>query len=136
MTQKKFWLKLIGVALLVHIILIVLSIVEVAIYSYLINPGKDDAFYTQHANISGPWVSGIGGSIVMFFLVSRYVKRFSDRHLTYALMLPVIYVVTDIIILMAFNVNLADHLTTTVLANGAKLVGALGAYYLYRPSRE
>ena len=33
MKKNKFWLKLIGVAILLHIVLIALSILEVAIYS-------------------------------------------------------------------------------------------------------
>lgn len=136
MKQNKFWLKLIGVALLVHIILITLSILEVAFYSYLIEPGKEESFYSEHANQSGPWVSAIAGSVLMFFLVKRYIRRFSDRHFTYALMLPVIYLVMDILILVAANVNVLDHITVMALAGGVKLLAALGAYYFYRPSKE
>lgn len=135
MKQNKFWLKLVGVALLVHVILIILSIIEVAFYSYLVAPGREEAFYSAHANGSGPWVSGIGGAIIMFLLVRRYVRRFADRQLTYALALPVIYIITDVLLLVAAGVDMADHIMVSALANGTKLVAALAAYYIYRPAR-
>ena len=136
MRQNKFWLKLVGTALLVHVILIALSIIEVAFYSYVIETGKDEAFYSQHANESGPWVSAIGGSLLMFLLVKRYVRRFTDRQLTYAIMLPVVYIAIDMIILAAANVNIIEHMAQLLPANAVKIAAALVAYYLYKPKKD
>lgn len=131
--QKHFWLKLIGMALVLHIVLIVISILEVAVYSYLINPGKDEAFYSTHAQITGPWISGIFGSLFMFLLVKRYIKKFSANILLYAVALPVIYMAIDQLILILAGVNIMEHLMVSIVANGVKVIGSLAAYFIYKP---
>ena len=132
MKQKKFWLKLIGTALLLHIILILISILEVTIYSYLIVPGKEKEFYEAHAAVAGPWVSAIFGSLLMFFAVKRFLKRFSQQQLTYAIWLPVIYIEIDLILIFAAGYELKDFLYQSVLATVPKIFAVTLAYFLYR----
>src|SRR4030095_2857254 len=110
MKRNKFWLKLIGVAFLLHIVLILLSILEVAIYSFLIVPGKDETFYKGHAEISGPWISGIFGSLFIFLLVRGFIKQNKGRFLTYTIALPFIYILIDIFMLLPFQINWNEHL--------------------------
>lgn len=129
-TQKFFWPNLVGAALLIHVALILVSILEVAFYSYLIEPGKDQSYYSEHANLTGPWISGIVGPIFMFLFVRRYMGRFGDRHLTYAIALPFIYIILDLLMLIAAGVNLMDVSTQTIAANVPKILGALAAYAL------
>ena len=133
MKQNKFWPKLIAVAFLLHIVLILLSIIEVAIYSWLIVPGKDEAFYKGHAEISAPWISGIFGSLFIFLIVRRFIKRNSGHNLTYTIALPFIYIVMDILMLLPFQINWEEHLPVFVIANGAKIISSLIAYYIYKP---
>jgi hypothetical protein len=132
MRQKYFWLKLVGTAFLLHVILILLSIIEVAIYSYLINPGHEDAFYRAHATESGPWISGIVGSLLMFFLTGRFTKIFSLRQLTYAIGLPVTYIIIDILIVLPFGIDWTEHLPVFLSANGAKIIASLVAYFKFK----
>ena len=61
-------LKLIGLTILTMIVLVILSFLEVAVYSYLINPGQEQSVYEAHANTSAPYISGIFGFIVFFFV--------------------------------------------------------------------
>lgn len=131
MKQNKFWLKLIGVALLLHIVLIVISILEVAIYSNLINPGKGKAFYSAHATVSAPWVSAIFGSLFMFLLVKRFIKRFSQQHLAYTIWLPVIYIVIDFLLFFGSGYELKDLDYQFFLAKSVKIIAAWLAYFLY-----
>ena len=132
MKQNKFWLKLIGVAFLLHIVLILVSILEVAIYSYLIVPGKNEAFYKSHAEISGPWISGIFGSLFIFLIVRRFIKQNNGRYLTYTIALPFVYIIIDILMLLPFQINWKEHLPVFLLANGAKIISSLMSYYIYR----
>lgn len=134
--QKYFWLKLIGMALVLHIALIAISILEVTIYSYLIDPGKDQAFYSAHAEITGPWISGIFGSLFMFLLVKRYIKKFNTNILLYAIALPVIYMLIDQLILVAAGADIMGHLMIFVIANGVKVIGSLAAYIIYKPKDD
>ena len=57
-------LKLIGLAILTMIILVGISFLEVAIYSYVINPGQDASVYDAHAMDSAPYISAIFGFII------------------------------------------------------------------------
>src|SRR5690606_11192517 len=66
--------KLIGLATLTMITLVVLSFIEVTVYSYLINPGQNESVYEAHANASAPYISAVFG-FVIFFLVVRYWKK-------------------------------------------------------------
>lgn len=132
MNKNKFWLKLIGFAILLHIILIVLSILEVAIYSYLFAPNKDEAFYNAHAEISGPWVSGICGSLIIFLLVRNFIKKNNVRHLTYTIAFPLTYIALDILMLLPFNINWTEHFPIFLMANGAKIAASFLSYFIYK----
>jgi len=136
MKQNKFWLKLIGVAFLLHIVLILISILEVAIYSYLIVPGKGKEFYSAHATVSAPWISAIFGSLFIFLLVKRFIKRFSQQQLTYAIWLPVIYIAIDFILFLVSEYELKDLGSQFALATGAKIIAVLLAYFIYSRSNH
>ena len=132
MKQNKFWLKLIGVAFLLHVALIIISILEVTIYSYLIAPGKDEAFYKAHAEISGPWISGIFGSLFIFLIVRRFIKQNNGQYLTYTIALPFIYILMDIIMLVPFQINWNEHLPVFLAANGVKIAASFFSYFIYK----
>ena len=137
MKQTWFWPKLIGTALLAHIILILLSVIEVAIYAYLINPVKGVEDYEAHAQVSAPWVSVIGGALLFFWVTRWYMRRFSTRQLTFALSLPVVYIVFDVIILFMAGAGLDSIDAVFMLSKAVKLAASLLAFYLfrYRPAR-
>ena len=136
-TIKKInWFKLIGLAFFLHIILIVISILEVFLYSMLIEPGKEAAFYETHAGVSGPWVSGIFGSLIIFFIVKRYIKKNYGQPLTYTIAFPLVYVLWDVIILLPFNINWLEHLPVLLMANGVKVVSSFLSYYIYRNNKS
>ena len=69
--KKYVVLKLIGLAILAMITLVIISILEVTLYSYVVNPGQDVSVYEEHAKFSAPFISGIFGFII-FFLVSHF----------------------------------------------------------------
>lgn len=131
MKQNKFWLKLIGTAIMLHVVLILLSVIEVVIYSYIISPGKDQAFYNTHATITAPWVSAIFGSLIMFFLVKRFTKRFSLQQLTYVIWLPAFYIAIDLILFFVSGYEFKHFAYQFVLAAVPKIVAVLLAYFIY-----
>lgn len=128
--MKKFVVpKLIGLAVLTMITLVMLSFIEVAVYSYLINPGQDESVYEAHANASAPYISAIFG-FVIFFLVVRYWKKKQYPNLSrLALLFPLIYVLVDVILLTVAGVSWADFILIFAIANTAK---ALGSYLGYK----
>ncbi|RYY26933.1 MAG: hypothetical protein EOO04_10145 [Chitinophagaceae bacterium] len=128
MSQQKFWLKIIGLSFLLHVVLIICSVIEVTIYSYLINPGHEQSYYQRHAELSGPWVSGVLGSLFVFLIVRRYLLRHEDRRLDFTLALPLLYIIMDVIILLPFQINWKEHLPVLLAANGAKLAASILTY--------
>ena len=68
------WGLAVVATLLAEIILIALSFVWVAVYSYTIRTGETQAFYEAFARVSAPWVSLIAGAPV-FFLLARWIRR-------------------------------------------------------------
>ncbi|OSZ78671.1 hypothetical protein CAP35_10600 [Chitinophagaceae bacterium IBVUCB1] len=131
MKQKYFWLKLVGTAMLLHVLLILLSIIEVVIYSFLINPGHDDVFYEAHATRSAPWVSYIFGSLFVFLFVKRFVQRFNQQQLLYALALPIVYTIIDYIIISIAMDDTESWVTQFFIGSGLKILAGLIAYFIY-----
>lgn len=75
--KKYIILKSIGLAILTIITLEIISFIEVAVYSYLINPGQAESVFKAHANSSAPYISGIFGFIVFFF----YCKVLEEKRI-------------------------------------------------------
>jgi hypothetical protein len=130
MAMKLYGLKLLGLAVLTMITLVIISFLEVAVYSYLINPGHEQSAYEEHANSSAPYISGIFGFII-FFLVARYWKRKGyPNAFKMAILFPLIYVLLDILIITAAGVKWADFILTFAIANTAKFLGSYLGYKL------
>jgi len=94
------WLKIIGWAILIHIILIVISVLEVTIYAMIINPDQEQVVYEQHAQLTAPFITIILG-IILFFFIARILvhKRYAKRKLI-GIALPLTYIILDIFILV------------------------------------
>ena len=123
-----FALRIFGTALLIMAISVLLSVVEVFIYSLFV-PNKPSSFYDAHALQSAPWVSGIAGGLLMFAFTRHYIRKKASQHLLYALSLPTVYVLIDISILLAMQADLNGNYHIYIMANLAKYAGALIAYY-------
>ncbi|MFZ1527738.1 MAG: hypothetical protein WAT19_03245 [Ferruginibacter sp.] len=124
-------LKLIGIVILTMLTLIACAILEVAIYSYLINPNQPMEVYQQHAKFSAPIVAGVGGFII-FFLVTRYWKRKKTGNLNQLVFLyPFVYTILDlIVVLIDGSANWSTFIYVFLLASGAKFLGSyLGAKF-------
>ncbi len=125
-------LKLIGLAFLTMVTLVIISFLEVAIYSYLINPGQEQSVYEAHAELSAPYISGIFG-FILFFLVVRYWKKkeYPDVF-QLAILFPVIYILLDIIIIFAAGVKWSDFFVIFAVANSLKFIGSYLGYKFSR----
>src|SRR5688572_21858923 len=118
-------LKLIGLAILTMIILVIISFIEVAIYSYVINPGHETSFYEAHAQVSAPYISGIFGFII-FFLITRYwTKKGYPDLFKLVILFPLTYVLLEImVLLLAGMAQWSDFILIFILANAVKFLGS------------
>ena len=123
-----YWLKITGLAFLLHVALIIISVLEVAFYSYLVNPGHTQEVYNEHAMESGPFISAIFGALLIFLWVRRVSRRDHQNLMHTAIALPLIYIAFEVIFLIVSGVEWSEHYDIFLWANGAKLLaGYLGA---------
>ncbi len=123
------WLRIIGWAILVHIMLIAFAFLEVFIYS-LIKPGLAEAQYTEHAKWSGPYISIFMGFILFFLIARRLSKIYANRRLIIGLTLPIIYTIIDFLILHFYGTDWTEHLVIFIISFLCKTMGSLlGAFY-------
>ena len=128
--KKYVILKLLGLAILTMVTLVIISFLEVAVYSYLINPGQEQSVYEAHANSSAPYISGIFGFIVFFLIVRYWKKKEYPDVFKLAILFPLIYVLLDIIIITAAGVKWSDFFLIFAIANAAKFLGSILGYKL------
>lgn len=128
--KKYIILKLIGLTILTMITLVIISFLEVAVYSYFINPGQEQSVYEAHAEVSAPYISGIFGFIVFFLVARHWKKKEYSNVFKLAILYPLIYVLLDIIIITAAGVKWSDFILIFVIANAAKFLGSYLGYKL------
>ena len=113
------------------ITLVIISILEVTLYSYVINPGREVSVYEAHAKSSAPFVSGIFG-FILFFLIARHWKKKEFYNLFKLIILfPLTYVLLDmVVLLLAGTDQWSSFILIFILANGAKFLGSYLGYKL------
>ena len=121
-------LKLTGMVILTMIALVVISILEVTVYSYLINPGQDASVYDAHAESSAPYISCIFGFIIFFFVARHWKKRGYHNVKQLVVLFPLTYVVVDGMIITLAGVQWSSFVFVFILANGAKCLGGCIGY--------
>ena len=58
--------RLVGVAVLVLVVNVGVSIVYMVVYSYLLDPGHDERYYREHIKVAAPYCSIVAGMPLMF----------------------------------------------------------------------
>lgn len=101
MDQNRWWLA-IPFALGVMIVNIIISVLYVVVYSYLIDPGHDEAYYQAYAQVAAPYSSIIAG-IPLMFLAGRWIggKFPKGNSVKAALLMWLVYFLIDLSIIAA-----------------------------------
>ena len=91
------WVWIIPTAIAVMIVNVAIHILYMVAYSYVIDPGQDEAHYQAYAMLSAPYSSIIVGMPLMFFACRWIGKKFEARlSLTAALLVWLVYFLIDI----------------------------------------
>jgi hypothetical protein len=100
--RKLRWLLIVPVALGVMIANVAVHILYMVIYSYLINPGHDVAFYEAHAKVSAPYSSIVAGMPLVFLGCRWIAKKFApESSITAALVVWLVYFVIDLAVIVS-----------------------------------
>ena len=113
------WAKLIGLAVLAEAALIVAAVLFMLIYSAVIHPGEQAAFYDAQARVLLPYVA-IAFSFPVFFLLARFAGAW--RH---ALVFWGLHVAIDIAISLSTDgvKGILAILPLWLLSQSVKLLG-------------
>ena len=93
---------LVGIALLVMVANIVVSVLYMVGYSYLIDPGHDQQYYDAHIQVAAPYSSIVAG-IPLMFLAGYWISgwwegKFAVRS---ALVVWIVYALIDVAVILA-----------------------------------
>lgn len=93
---------IIGASVLILVVNVVLSVVYMVFYSYFINPGHDEKFYQDHAQIAAPYCSIFFG-IPLFYIICRWIggKWEKDFAIKAAILVWIFYALIDLSIVVA-----------------------------------
>jgi hypothetical protein len=122
-----------GVATVVLILNVLVSILVVFAYSILIEPGHPPAFYNEAALRIAPWCSYTAGTALFFGAGCFCARRRPERNgLQFATAFTVFYVIID-----GATVGFTGILEFAfAVSNVAKLLAALGGAFLAIRSRK
>ena len=88
-----------GLALAVMAVNVAVSILYMVVYSHVIDPGHDKAYYEAHVRIAAPYCS-IAAGIPLMFLVGWWVGLWP------AMIVWLVYAVVDVAVLAASGLTL------------------------------
>ena len=121
-------LKLFGAALIYLVVNVLVSIIWVAIYAHLLNPGHPDGYYQEYAKISSPYSSIIAGMPLMFamcyLLSGSWTTEFAIKSVV---IIWIFYVLIDLGILFASGMNRRLALFAAISLITKLLAALLGA---------
>ncbi len=136
-SNKNRWWIVVPTAVVVLVINVAISVLYIVAYSYLIDPGHDEAYYQAYAQLSAPYSSIIAGMPLMF-LAGRWAgNKFSKGNsIMAALLVWFVYFLIDIAVLIligtiaAVALLFAISLTTKLIAAylGGRAAQNRGAY--------
>lgn len=121
---------IIGAGILVLALNVVVSILYIAIYAYLINPGHDQQFYQAYADRAVPYSSIIAGMPLMFLVTWRVGRWWESAFaIKAAILIWLVYVVIDVLALAGAAMSGGVPAGLFVLT-AISLLTKLGAAYL------
>lgn len=124
---------LVGVAVLVLVVNVAVSVLYMVVYGYLIDPGHDDQYYHDHIQVAAPYCSIVAG-IPLMFLAGWWVGGWWEREFAVqaALVVWLAYALIDITVLLAAGLTTKIAILFTV-SFVTKLVSVyLGALFVSR----
>lgn len=125
MVKNRWWLA-VPFAIGVMVVNVLIHVLYMVFYSFVIDPGHDQAYYEEHAMASAPYSSVLAG-ILLMFLAGRWIgtKFPPQNRIKAALAVWLVYFVIDIAIVTA-----AGALLTWPLIIAISLVTKFAGAYL------
>lgn len=124
---------LVGVAILVLVVNVAVSVLYMVVYGHLIDPGHDEQYYEEHIKVAAPYCSIVAGMPLMF-LAGWWVSGWWEGQFGVkpALVVWLVYFLIDISVLVAagLTTRIAVLFTVSFLTKlaAAYLGGLVGSH--------
>ena len=122
-TDRIPWGWVIGTAVALEVAAIISAFAWVAIYSYLIHPGEDAAYYENYAKSSSPIVSIVCGIPYWFFACRWVTRKAGTRAVQMALWAWFVLFVIELPLYILSELRLYDWMMVAV-SHSTKLAAA------------
>lgn len=123
-SRLQLWIAVVGAFVVAMAVMIAAAYGWVFVYSVVINPSGDAAFYEAYARVASPVVA-VALSFPVFYGVGRFMRRFGRQAVVAALSVVAINVALDVVALL----TVAEDLGYNVLMSGLAALGKIfGAY--------
>ena len=121
---------LVGVALLVLVVNVAVSILYMVVYGHLIDPGHEEQYYRDHVNVAAPYCSIVAG-IPLMFLAGWWVGGWWEANVAVkaALLVWLVYAVIDVLVLVAAGMS-SEVPTRLIVLTAISLITKLTASYV------
>ncbi len=119
--------RIIMAAFFAQALLMAVTLAYMMAYSHLIDPGRVDAHYIEHARLAAPVISIVAGAAI-FYVLALWLGRASIQHRTFsAVLFWILFVSLSSSIAYAIDGmrGLTDSLAITTVAYAVKLAAAL-----------
>lgn len=104
---------------------VAISYVVVAIYAYLIEPGREAEFYEAAAQLIAPWSSVVGGAFLFFGAAFVLAKRRPERKaIAMAVAIFSAYAIVEFIVMSSAG-KLMEMIAIVSLSLATKLAAAI-----------
>ena len=117
---------LVGIAVLVMVANVLVSILYMVVYGYLIDPGHEKEYYDAHIQVAAPYSSIVAG-IPLMFLAGYWIGGWWEGKYAVASAVTVwlVYVLIDVLALMAAGFTARGAILVAI-----SLVTKLAAIYV------
>ena len=105
-----------------HVVLVLLSVIEVAAYASLVAPGLPHSAYEAHASVSAPWVSIVFGGPV-FYALTRLLRGRLGGAAHPGGIAFVLYALTDFAIVTASGAWTGRIVVLWIVSQSLKAIG-------------
>ena len=126
------WLA--GLALLVLVANVAVSILYMVVYSYLIDPGHDEQYYRDHVAIAAPYCSIVAG-IPLMFVAGWWAGGWWEGGFAVkaALTVWLVYALIDVAAIVAAGLT-ARSAVLSAISLATKLAAVIGGAWFARAS--
>lgn len=118
------WGWVIATAIGLEVAMIISAVAWVAIYSYLIHPGEEPAFYENYAKVASPIVSVVVGIPIWFFACRRVGLKAGTRAVAMCLWAWFIVFIIDMTLIFMAAPEDNSWWSIVVISHSTKLLAA------------